>query len=53
MKGVESARRGRSVDENLAAWEGMKAGTPEGLATAMRFKMDMKVRMKLAEKDVF
>ncbi|PNH09799.1 putative glutamate--tRNA ligase, cytoplasmic [Tetrabaena socialis] len=42
MKGVESACRGRSVEENLARWEEMKAGSEVGLTNAMRFKMDMK-----------
>jgi glutamyl-tRNA synthetase len=41
MAGIESARRGRSVEENLAAWREMVAGTDVGKATCMRFKMDM------------
>ncbi|KXZ44656.1 hypothetical protein GPECTOR_64g150 [Gonium pectorale] len=42
MKGIESACRGRTVEENLAIWEEMKAGSEVGLANAMRFKIDMK-----------
>ncbi|GFR43005.1 hypothetical protein Agub_g4005 [Astrephomene gubernaculifera] len=42
MKSIESACRGRSVEENLRIWEEMKAGSEVGLANAMRFKMDMK-----------
>lgn len=41
LAGVESACRNRTVDENLAAWREMVAGSPTGRATAMRFKMDM------------
>ena len=41
MDGVESARRGRSVEENLAAWREMQAGSEEGLKTCLRLKMDM------------
>lgn len=43
MKGIESKRRGRSVEDNLRAWEEMKKGSEEGLTTAMRFKIDIKV----------
>ena len=42
----ESACRGRSVEDNLRIWEEMKGGTEVGLANAMRFKMDMKVRRR-------
>jgi hypothetical protein len=41
MAGTESARRGRSVDENLAVWAEMKAGSEVGRANCMRFRMDM------------
>ncbi|KAK9829157.1 hypothetical protein WJX72_004236 [[Myrmecia] bisecta] len=41
MHGVESKRRSRSVEENLAIWQQMQAGTEEGLTNCMRFKMDM------------
>lgn len=40
---TESRCRGRSVAENLEAWEEMKKGSEQGTAYAMRFKMDMKV----------
>ncbi|KAF5833287.1 tRNA synthetases class I, catalytic domain-containing protein [Dunaliella salina] len=39
---VESKCRGRSVAENLAAWEEMKKGTDAGVNYALRFKFDMK-----------
>ncbi|GLC51783.1 hypothetical protein PLESTB_000547800 [Pleodorina starrii] len=42
LKGIESSCRNRSVEENLRVWEEMKSGTEAGLATAMRFKIDMK-----------
>uniref|UniRef100_A0A7S0WYI8 glutamate--tRNA ligase n=1 Tax=Chlamydomonas leiostraca TaxID=1034604 RepID=A0A7S0WYI8_9CHLO len=41
MNKVESRCRSRSVEENLKIWEEMKAGSPVGLANAMRFKLDM------------
>ncbi len=44
LKGVESACRHRTVEENLTIWEEMKAGSEVGLTNAMRFKIDMKVR---------
>lgn len=46
MKGVESRRRNRSVDENLAAWREMVAGSEAGRATCLRFKMDMQAANK-------
>ncbi|GIM07727.1 hypothetical protein Vretimale_11813, partial [Volvox reticuliferus] len=42
LKGIESACRNRSVEENLRLWAEMKAGTEIGLTNAMRFKIDMK-----------
>ena len=41
MDGVASARRGRSVEENLAAWREMREGSEEGLRSCLRLKMDM------------
>ena len=41
MHGIESQRRNRSVEENLAIWEQMKAGTEEGFKNCLRVKMDM------------
>ena len=35
-----SAKRGRSVEENLRLFEEMKKGSPEGCANCMRVKMD-------------
>ena len=42
MEGIESKRRNRSVEENLAVWKEMVEGTPEGRKCCMRFKIDMK-----------
>lgn len=42
MEGIESKRRNRSVEENLAVWKKMVEGTPEGRKCCMRFKIDMK-----------
>ncbi|KAH0575281.1 Glutamate-tRNA ligase [Spironucleus salmonicida] len=39
--GVESQFRNASIDENLALWEQMKSGTPEGQKTCIRAKCDM------------
>lgn len=41
MHGVESQRRNRSVEETMAIWEQMKAGTEEGFKNCLRVKMDM------------
>lgn len=41
MDGIESRNRNASVEENLAAWEEMKAGTERGLSFCIRMKMDM------------
>ena len=43
MKQIESKCRNRTVEENLRVWEEMKKGSEEGLAVAMRLKIDMKV----------
>ena len=43
MKQIESKCRNRTVEENLRVWEEMKKGSEEGLAAAMRLKIDMKV----------
>jgi len=40
MEGTASARRGRSIEENLAAWREMQAGSEEGLRHCLRLKMD-------------
>jgi len=40
--GVESKCRNQTIEENLAKWNAMKAGTPEGLKCVMRAKIDMK-----------
>merc|ERR1719271_663896 len=39
-KGVESARRGSSVDENLKHWKEMLSGSPEGQKFCVRGKMN-------------
>jgi glutamyl-tRNA synthetase len=41
MDGIESARRGASVDDNLALWAEMCAGSAAGLKACLRFKIDM------------
>ncbi|KAI0376707.1 glutamyl-tRNA synthetase, partial [Hypomontagnella monticulosa] len=40
-KGIESKRRGRTVEENLAIFEGMKNGTEEGLKNCIRAKISV------------
>ena len=42
MEGIESARRNRSVEENLRVFNEMKNGSEEGLKHCMRIKLDMK-----------
>ncbi|EFN53000.1 hypothetical protein CHLNCDRAFT_137448 [Chlorella variabilis] len=46
MVGTESARRGRSVEENLRIWGEMFAATEEGLKNCMRIKLDMSAANK-------
>ena len=41
MDGIESARRNRPVEETLALWREMVAGSPEGRRHCMRFRIDM------------
>lgn len=41
MEGKESVRRNRPVEENLAVWKEMVAGSPEGKKQCLRFKMNM------------
>ena len=46
MDGVASARRGRSMEETLAVWVEMQAGSEEGLRNCLRLKMDMSAANK-------
>lgn len=46
MDGIESKRRNRSVDENLAMFKEMQAGTEAGLKNCLRFKLDMQAGNK-------
>ncbi|ODQ63264.1 glutamyl-tRNA synthetase [Nadsonia fulvescens var. elongata DSM 6958] len=41
MDGIESARRNRSVEENLEVFEQMKQGTEEGLKNCLRAKISI------------
>ena len=41
MEGIESKHRNRPVEESLAVWKEMVAGSPVGLANCMRFKISM------------
>lgn len=41
MDGIESKRRNRPVEESLAVWKEMVAGSEEGRKNCMRFKIDM------------
>lgn len=41
MDGIISARRDRSVEENLRVWAEMQAGSEEGQANCLRIKLDM------------
>lgn len=40
-EGIASEYRNQSLEKNLAMWEQMKLGTPEGQAYCMRAKIDM------------
>eukprot|EP00955_Chlamydomonas_euryale_P026903 283396-Chlamydomonas_euryale.AAC.2 len=42
LNGIESKRRNRSVEDNLAMWAEMLKGSEEGLTNCVRFKLDMK-----------
>lgn len=41
MEGIDSARRTRSPADNLAIWDQMKLGSPDGLKNCLRIKLDM------------
>jgi len=41
MARVESKCRNQSIEENMRLWKEMKAGSPEGIECAARFKIDM------------
>ena len=41
MDGIESKRRNRPVEETLAVWKEMVAGSAEGKKHCMRFKISM------------
>jgi len=41
MDGIESKRRNRPVEETLAVWKEMIAGSAEGKKHCMRFKINM------------
>ena len=41
MDGIESKRRNRPVEETLAVWKEMVAGSAEGKKHCMRFKINM------------
>ena len=43
MDGIESKRRNRPVEESLAVWKEMVAGSTEGKRYCMRFKINMQV----------
>lgn len=43
MEGIESARRSRTIEENLEIWGEMEKGSDVGLMNCMRIKMDMQV----------
>lgn len=46
MDGIESQRRNRTVEENLAMFKEMQAGSEEGLKNCLRFKLDMQAGNK-------
>ena len=41
MDGIESKMRNNTVEQNLALWKEMVAGTPRGCECCARFKFDM------------
>lgn len=41
MDGIDSKRRNRPVEETLAVWKGMVAGSVDGKKHCMRFKINM------------
>lgn len=46
MDGIKSQWRNQSVEENLALWKELLAGTPMGLKSCLRGKLDMQVLNK-------
>lgn len=51
--GKESARRNQTVEENLALWKEMLAGSKVGLTCCVRAKMNMKDPVKCLRDPVF
>lgn len=47
MDGIESARRNRTVEENLQIWGEMEKASEVGLKNCIRYKMDMQVNKAL------
>lgn len=46
MHGTESRHRNRPVEETLAVWKEMVAGSEVGRANCLRFKLDMQAPNK-------
>jgi glutamyl-tRNA synthetase len=46
MDGIESKYRNRSLEENLAQWKEMIAGSDSGRLCVMRAKIDMQAKNK-------
>lgn len=51
--GIESKNRVNTVEQNLAHWNEMKLGTPEGLKWCIRAKLNMKDKVKCLRDPVF
>ena len=52
-KGVESARRNSSLEENMKHWKEMLSGSPEGQKFCVRGKMNMTDKVKCNRDPVF
>ncbi|EFJ12718.1 hypothetical protein SELMODRAFT_446550 [Selaginella moellendorffii] len=53
MDGIESKRRNQNVEENLALWKEMVAGTKRGLSCCLRGKLDMQALNKTLRDPVY
>ncbi|CAM6096286.1 unnamed protein product [Calypogeia fissa] len=53
MDGIESKRRNQSVEENLALWKEILAGSPTGVQCCLRGKLDMQALNKTLRDPVY
>jgi glutamyl-tRNA synthetase len=53
MEGIESKHRNNTVEQNLALWKELLAGTPKGITSCLRGKLDMQALNKTLRDPVY